>query len=248
MRSLPSRFVRPLAAAAVLVTGGASLLQTTPARASQHRSAAQLLKQAFADARAERSFHLVSTEAGGGGLHASFVQDVGVGVGRQHIANPQGVVADVEVTGGHAYFAGNRTALVKYFGFPESIASTIGSRWVSLSQSDSGYRTVAANVTMQTALTGLGPVGTLTVGPRTTIDGHTVVGVSGRAPGLPAGAKGSETAYVTDTHHPLPVVIAGAITQSPHPRVSTQTTFSHWGEPLSIPAPADSVAYDSLGG
>jgi hypothetical protein len=86
------------------------------------------------------------------------------------------------------------------------------------------------------------------VGPRTTIDGHAVVAVSGRPPGLSAGAKGSETAYVTDTDHPLPVAIVGTITQSPHPRLSTRTTFSHWGEPLSIAAPVGSVAYDSLGG
>jgi hypothetical protein len=246
MRLLRSRLARTVAAVTVLVTGGASLLQTTPARAAARGSAAQLLAHAFADARAEGSFHLVSTEAGGG-THASFVQDVGEGLGRQRITNSNGVVAHVEVTGSYAYFDGNRAALLNYFGLPTRTATTIGSRWVSLSRSDSYYATVAADVTMQTALNGLGPVGKLSVGPKTKVDGQTVVGIFGRRPGSPARAKSAEIAYLSDTEHPLPVVISSVVTQSPHPSVSIKATFSDWREHLSIPAPAGSVTYDSLG-
>jgi hypothetical protein len=230
----------------LLATAGTSLLQTTPARAGQPHRAAQLLSQALADARAEGSFHVVMTGAGGGS-HGTLTDDVGTDSGRQHITASTGTVANVEVVDGHAYFTGNHVALLKYFGLPSRVVAALGSRWVSLSPSDSGYKTIADDVTMRTALSGLGPVGDLSEGHQTTIDGQAVVGISGKAPGMTAGATGEETAYVTDTSHPLPVVISSAVTQRPHQRVSNTIRFSDWGEHLAISAPADSISIDRLG-
>jgi hypothetical protein len=246
MRPFRFRLVQLSAAAILVATAGISLLQTTPARADQHRSAAQFLSQAFADARAETSFHEVSTEVGGG-HSVSFVNDVGTNSGRQHITRSDGTVANVEVTGGDAYFAGNRTALVTYFELPSSDAAVVGSHWVSLTPSDRDYQPVADGVTLQSALAELAPPSTgLTEGPQTTIDGQAVIGISGKLAGSTATKSATATFYITTGDHPLPVEVRTVGIEKPRLEVVGTVALSNWGERVAVSPPTSSIPLDKI--
>jgi len=111
------------------------------AQAAQAPSAAKLMHVALSNADARGSVHETESETTSK-LKATFSDDVAVHEGRQNITRSVGEQAHVLIVAGVAYCSGNQAALINYFGFPAAIAREVGSRWVSVPSSSSGYSTL----------------------------------------------------------------------------------------------------------
>lgn len=170
---------------------------------------------------------------------ATFADELTKGSGSQQISRSDGVRAQVRVTGGSAYIAGNQLALVKYFGFTASQAALIGRRWISLVSSDPGYKGVAADATLETALPGLELGGHLSEGHRSVVDGKAVIAIDGTA--TPGGLHGTATLYVTSGSHPLPVELTLRQTGRGQSDAAVTITMSRWGERVNVPVPGNAM-------
>lgn len=242
LRSVP----RQLTVAALFVgIVGFALFHPAPGHAAQSSAASRLLNQALSDARARGSFHEAVTESDQGTLVA-FRDDVASSSGRQIITTSQGSRAEVIVSDDTAYIDGNQTALVKYFKFPAGIAAAIGSRWVSFFSSSSGYGSVAADVTVGSALSELVPAGHLRQRRVGSIGGQPVTAIVGTVPGASAGESSTESLYVTRGSTPLPLRLIAKISASGGPEAASITTLSDWGEQVNVLKPARAVPVGQL--
>jgi hypothetical protein len=220
--------------------GGAGGAQAKPAP-----SAAQLLRTALADASARGSVHEVQT-AVASKVTIGIATDVATNEGRQEITHSGGEQAHVLVVGGTAYFSGNQAALIHYFGLPASVAHTVGTRWVSVPSSNSGYAAVAANLTLASALKSLTPPGALTETAPTRVDGQSVVGIRG-TPGSADGKDASNILYISSSSTPLPVAGSASSKGGGSTQAFTSTiTLSGWGERVALTAPTNVISASKL--
>jgi hypothetical protein len=206
-------------------------------------TAAQLLKTALGDATARGSVHDSTVEVGGS-RRVTLSDDVAVDSGRQNITVSGGISAHVLVIGKTAYVSGNQPALINYFGFPSADAAVIGDRWVSVASTNPDYANVAGDATLPSDLANLVPPGELTELDATKIDRETVVGLREALP--PSfGAKGTMTIYITRSSHPLPVSTTLTARRAGMTE-SDMTTFSDWGERVSVKRPTDPIPSSKL--
>jgi hypothetical protein len=229
--------LRSLALACVAFTGFSLALSST-SRATQTRSAAQLLTAALSDANASGSVHQSIVNADGS-EDSTFSDDVAVNTGSQNITVSGGISAHVLVVGSSAYISGNETAFVKYFGFPRAVATVIGSRWVQIPSSNADYATVASNATLPSTLAFLTPHGRLTeIAPRK-IGGKLLIGIRGD---LPPSLKltGTMTIYISSSSRPLPMFATFTAKQRGATITST-STMSDWGERVAVKRPPDTI-------
>jgi hypothetical protein len=84
----------------------------------------------------------------------------------------------------------------------------------------------------------------LTVRPKTTIKGRKVIGLSGALipADWPTDVKGSAVVYISAVAPYLPVETVYHVTENGR-KTTVTGTFSKWGEPISVTAPAGSVPY-----
>ena len=222
-----------VAALSILAVGVGSGAQAS----TKGSAASQLLGTALRNAASRHSVHEVVTEkaAKASGL---VVSDVGTNQGRQDITRSGGVKAHVVVVGGTAYFSGNQAALVHYFGLPAAVAHKVGTRWVSVLSSSSGYSFVAGGTSLSSVLGGFAVPGQLKETAPTQVDGQPAVGITSTGP-----ATGSTTApasaivYVTRSSTPLP--LRAVYTYSSGASVTLQ--LSGWGEHLALKAPTNVI-------
>ncbi len=231
-RALPGAFVIVL-----LVAGGA--------RAASPSAAAALLARTVADARSQQSFHELISQVESG-ARVGFVADIGATAGRQKITTSGGVRAEVIVAGGHAYLSGNYAALAHYFGFPAAVASAIGQRWVSFSHADSGYGSVAVDVTAPSAIAELVPVGALRVRAGVKVAGRRLTAIEGAMPNAPRGVSSTQTLYVSGGSDPLPVRVSTQLRRGGHIVAHGTILLSAWGERVAPAAPQRPVAVTGL--
>jgi hypothetical protein len=204
----------------------------------------QLWVDALSDARARGSVH-DQESAVHGGRAVSVSEDAGLTVGRQNISITDMGDAQAEVVGSTAYAMGSTQAvLVSFFGFPPSAGAQLVGRWISIPGPSSAYNAVADDATLPSQVSGLtAPKSvTLTTAAPTTVDGQTVIPVSGDFP-QNGTLGGPTTMYVTDTSSPLPVKI-----DSSDGGANVTITLSRWGEPLSLTPPANAIPVSSLSG
>ena len=152
----------------------------------------------------------------------------------------------VELVGGTAYFAANAAGLEQTFGVPTSSAPQYAGTWVSVSSSDSLYRSLADSVVLATVVGQILPTGALDLLGSTTAERQPVVAVRGGLPGeVQPGVTGSAILYV-DTRRPdLPVAFSGRASNGTQ-HVVDSGVFDGWGERLELSAPASAVSYSSL--
>jgi hypothetical protein len=237
--------IRMAAGLAVLATG---LALVVGAGAATPPSGKTLLDEALVDALARGSVHELSVAAQGS-RRSVFDDDVAIAEGRQSIVvhgqvPGQVIRARVMVTKGSAYVSGNETAIQHYFGFPAAAAGTVGARWISVPRTDSWYPTVATDATLPSALADLGIPSNPTVTAPTTESGTQVVGLHAQV--RKGSVSVSATLYVTRGAHPLPVTELVHVKQGGATSTGT-ITFSSWGEPVHLTAPAGTIPVASLG-
>jgi hypothetical protein len=230
---------RLLAAAGGLTIAGSSLLGVAAGQAAQRPNASQLLRVALADAMSRGSVHQ-TTWAVSGAKRQTLSDDVAVHSGRQDMTRSGGIHAQILVINEVAYFAGNQTTLVKYFGLPAAVARAVGDRWVSVPASSSAYAAVATSATLPSALGQITPTGQLTELRPTTINHQWVIGIRGQVQSSSKEIR-TETLYVTESPHPLPVSATISFSTKGRSLGTIYTTLVDWGESVVIKPPSNSI-------
>lgn len=254
-RARPSVVVGTALVVAAAATGlgvwlgtGGSGPPSTPA------AARQLVRSSLADARAEGSFHYVSSSTSSTATTSKITQvtvgDAASDSGRQLITL-SGDTFDVVVVGTTAYFRGDAAAMVVSLGIPLGVARAHAGQWIALVAGEAPYQSVQVAVTTSSALdqnitfTAQKDLGD------TEVNGKPTTAIEGRmSPVAGQPARGTATLYVTSGRHPLPVryVERGSVgTGSNATKLSFSITFSSWGQNLGVTPPAGAVPFTSLG-
>lgn len=163
--------------------------------------------------------------------------DASSSMGHEVMTLSDGAQATVLLTGDVAYVHANMVALTGYFLLPDTTASRMAGRWISVRSNTAGYQRfwdgLSFEMTTGSFLDAITPVGPLTKTPTRTIDGRLVVGVHGKVPAWTGAAPGTtETLYVAATGQPLPVSSQEIFRSS-----QVTTVFSRWGEKVQVTAP-----------
>lgn len=176
-----------------------------------------------------------------GATNGRVVQDSSLNSGKQTVAINKELASVVLMPDGSAYISGNSQGLTSFFALPASVLPGLLGRWASVARSDSVYRGVTGNVTLQSALANVTPSGPLVEGKRTKVNGQWVKSLSGSVPG----GGGRLILFVSANKRSLPVE---AIESSEFGGSSRGeiVTFSRWGEPVSLERPSQSVPFSAL--
>lgn len=228
-----------VAALSILAVGVGSGAQATAGSA-----AAQLLHTALHDALTHKSVHQVETEKTPQ-FSNNVSTDAGTNQGREQIAHSGGEQAQVVVVGGTAYFSGNQAALIHYFGLPAALARKVGTRWVSVPSSSSGYTVVAGGTSLPAVLGAFAIPGLLTETAPTVVDGQSVVGIKSKGPATGSTSPAvvaSAIVYVTRSHTPLPLRAVYSFSKGG----SATLDLSRWDEHLALKAPTNVIPVSKL--
>jgi hypothetical protein len=236
--------VGTLVTIALLVTscshGSSGASGTASSSPLQRASAHALLSQAVNDAVARGSVHVISVFRRGA-MTESFQDDEATNQGRQLI-RAGSVRAEVIQIGRRAYLTGNGDAMVHYFGFPQHERSRLADRWVSLTPSDPGYKTVVTDVTINSDINDLLPSAPLT-STITKLDGRSVIAITGRPPASQDPPQGAIlTLYVSKTTQPLPI----QETLTAPGGISGTSTFTSWGQPVNVSPPVHAIPVSTI--
>ncbi len=209
------------------------------------KSAKQVWALAAAAANAEGSVHLVVKpffccgDTNVFGTSGVLVTDAGQSEGMQSISSG-GIYGHgtILVVPGMAYVQGDAHWTSMIMTLPSSYAG----KWLAMSPSTPNYSSTVNGVTLSTLLSSEKPAGRLAVRPETAINGKKLIGLSGGIipADWPADVKGSAVIYISAVAPYLPVEAVYHITENGRKTIAT-ATFSKWGEPISVTAPASSV-------
>jgi hypothetical protein len=218
-----------------------------PAAASPAgKSAPVLLRDTLAALRAGGSVHVDMTDTS---PQSSLVysDDATAGGGRQVITIDRTGHATILFIAGVGYVQANARGLAAIFNVPQQLADQFAGQWIALRPGEklglSTYDDVTAGITLSSVATELGPNGTPTLAAPGIVAGQRVVGVQVPLPAgqqLPATAR--DVLYITDNSLLRPVLFEVTNAGS----YKYQMSFSHWGEPLHLTAPANAVPASSV--
>lgn len=210
------------------------------------KSATQVWDQAVAAAKAEGSVHFVvkpyfccgSTNLFG--TSGVLETDAGKSEGKQSISGGTYGHVTILVVPGKAYVQPD----AHWASMIMTISSAYAGKWLAFSPNTPGYSSTINGVTLSSLLSSEKPAGRLTVRPKTTIDGKKVIGLSG---GLirsnwPTDVRGSAVVYISAVAPYLPVETVYGVSEN-GVKTTVTGTFSKWGEPISVTAPASSIPY-----
>jgi hypothetical protein len=232
----------------VLTVGGCGCMLATIAMAAGANGATphqpsgtgnQILKSAIATAQEVGSVR-VTVHFFSGKTTGELVQDSARASAEQTVAIGNERVSIV-LSANTVYFSGNTQGLVHYFGLTTAVATTLANQWVSASPSDSAFPSLAAGLTLSSALGEVSPTGSIVKGKPQTVDGQPTTSLSGTGP---AGIT-RLTLFVAAHGRSLPVEAVGS--SSSAQKVSGEiVTFSRWGEPVHVPVPSKSIPISTL--
>jgi hypothetical protein len=224
----------------VVLLAGCGGTQQGPASSGR---AGQALARVLAATRAAGTVH-ISVLARQGPFTATYSSDAGVNVGRQNVTAGDGGKATILEVNGVGYLKANAKALAGFLGIPQALARRYAGRWISFRSSDPRYQRVVSGVTIGSVADELALTSPVTQTGKTEIDGQVVNGLNGGTPvawNAPAGI--TARLYVAARGKPLPVRFEGGVAPSVE-----RVTFSQWGEPLRVTAPASALPSSVLSG
>lgn len=187
-----------------------------------------------------RAVHVdISTTVTGGGI--SYSDDATADGGRQYITLPGGGTVTIVYVGGVGYVQGNAEGLAGLMDVPSAQAQELAGEWIAVhpgqSLGSNTYSDIVDGITLSSVASEITPAGPLTLHGQSTIAGQRAIAVLGSVPSsqqLPASARLTFD-VAADGSRPLrETVVASGYTST--------TTFSDWGESLSLSAPAHTVA------
>jgi hypothetical protein len=190
----------------------------------------------------QKGVHVVITDQAAG-ADQRIVADIGAVNGTETITDGT-TSAAIRITSKAAYFTGDPTGLTAYLGLSKKSADKAASHWVAIKAGTTEYQALAAENTIAEIPSSLLPSAADAVQVRTaTISGRKTYVLTWKA-----AASGSSPAYnaqliMTVTPQVLPVsetiATAGA---------SKTVTFSRWGSPVTVTAPAPVIPYSEVTG
>jgi len=204
----------------------------------------QVLTGALAAARHSGSVHfsLLGRESG---QTESIEGDASATDGRE-VITAGSITIEAEGVGTGANVKGNAGGLENQMGLSAATAATYAGKWISIAATDAPYPAITKAVRLAGTLSDLQPTGHLTLTAATTRASHAVVGVKGGLPpGAVKGTTGSAVLYVSTADPTVPIVFDVEQVAS-GTKESDIGTFTSWGKPLHLVAPATTVPFASL--
>jgi hypothetical protein len=194
----------------------------------------------------QKGVHVVISDQAAGtanGASQRIVADIGTVTGTETITDGA-TSAAIRITSKAAYFTGDPTGLTAYLGLSATSAAKVASRWVAIRAGTTEYQALAAENTIASVPSSLLPSAADAVQVRTaTISGRKTYVLDWKA-----AASGSSPAYsaqliLTVTPQVLPVSETIATGSA-----SKTVTFSRWGSPFTVTAPASVIPYSEVSG
>jgi hypothetical protein len=109
-------------------------------------------------------------------------------------------------------------------------------KWISITKVSRYYNNLSTGIAFPSILAELQPSGTLSASSPSTLDGVSVIGITGKPNPVLGATSGSQTLYVATTAPFLPVEVVIKADESSIPVVLTVTP-KNWGAPVSVSAP-----------
>lgn len=192
----------------------------------------------------QQSVRLVIGEpAAGAARSQQIVADIGAVTGTELITDGT-TTATIRITRRAAYFTGDTAGLRAYLGLSAAAAAKAGSRWVEIKAGTSEYRDLAAENTIASLPSSVLP--SAADASAAQVRSATVGGQKVYVLDWTAAATGSSAAIgvrlvVSATPRVLPV--SETLTTG---RESKTVSFSRWGVPFTVTAPAPVIPYAQL--
>jgi hypothetical protein len=222
--------------------------------AEQNKAVAASVITAASDSMlTQKSVRVVITDhtAGAAGTQ-QIVADIGTVTGTESITYGASS-ATIRVTRQAAYFTGDTAGLTAYLGLSSADAAKVRSRWVMIKAGTSEYQDLAAENTIASLPSSILP----SAADSTQVQTETSGGQSGQSGqsgqkeyvlAWKATATGSGTAIdarLTLTATPQVLPVSETLTTNGE---SKTVTFSDWGTPFTVVAPATVIPYSQIGG
>jgi hypothetical protein len=224
-------------------TSGAPAPTAAPGTSSGAAEARALYQQAITATGASTGFHYVAVSTGGDAQ--TIVGDAGLSNGRQAITFVSNYGTEqftLLLVGTTVYFQGNTPAIEDQLGVSATAAPGLQDKWVSVISGNGPYTVLQPGITSSQQSSQLPLAATSSV--KEEVGGVSAVRISGTVPpanDLPAGTGSLVIAQNSD----LPISYTSSIADG-GVALDFSTTFSAWGTPPTVSAPAGAVAWSSL--
>jgi hypothetical protein len=195
---------------------------------------------------AKGSVHVVEDD-NFSGTTEQIITDAGTSQGRQVITSSTGNFTILLASPQMAYVQGDATFLEQNFQMSQEEATKYAGQWIAVPSSNSSFAPFVTFLTVSSIMTGAPPSAPLRLTKPTSIDGKSVVGVSGGlGPYEPSGHYGTQVLYISTVAPYLP---ASVVLHGTNGNAATETATDHmsdYGESVSVTAPADSIPISSI--
>ena len=261
MRSNFMRFLAVTAVALVAASSAACSSSTpsgsssTPSGSSSTPSAspfagktpAQVLAMAKAAALAKGSVRIIGDDNNAPWGTAHWVVDAGTPQGKEIAAGSVNCTF-LQTSAQMAYLRGDAPCLELNLQFPQHEATKYAGQWIAVPSSSSKYWSLVSGEDYSSIITGTIPSAPLRFTKPTTIDGKSVIGISGGlGQGAPSSA-GTNVWYIPTAAPYLPIAWVIQRTQSNGKAWTTSGHMSNYGESVVVTAPAHSIPISSIPG
>jgi hypothetical protein len=242
----PTAVAAGTAAVAALAAFGAS---GTPAgAASAPTKSAQTEYQDAVKAATNQSVHF-QTDVTQGNVTLQQSGDAGATSGSETLTVHNGTKTEhmsTEVVGKTGYVKGNTTGLQNILGLTAAQAHKYANKWLSFPMSNSNLAQLAAGLLKSQVATELSFSGPFTFASDATVNGQHTIGVKGSV-STNTGSSVPEILYVPSTGKPLPIEeVTNPAAKGHSSTIHGTVSFSNWGEPVAVRAPAHSVSLSKL--
>jgi hypothetical protein len=146
-----------------------------------------------------------------------------------------------------AYIQGDASFLEDVVQMGRDDAIKYAGQWIAVPSSSSEYANAASGLTLSELITNVTPTAPLSLTKLTTIDGKSVVGVSGGLAPWANQYSGTLVLYVSTAAPYLPVADVVRGTNATDKLTGTDH-MSDYGEPVTVTAPANSIPISSIMG
>ena len=221
---------------------------TSSANPFAGKTPGQVLALSKAALLAKGSVHVVEDDNFSGATQ-HIVSDAGTSQGKQVITSSTGNLTILLVSAQMAFIQGDSTYFEQTFNLPQDEATKYAGQWIAVPSSSSSYAPLVTFLTVSSVMTGETPSAPLRLTKPTTIDGKSVVGVSG---GLgqyePSGFHGTQVLYISAVAPYLPVSVVYHETNGNGKTITATDHVSDYGESVSVTTPANSIPISSIPG
>ena len=214
---------------------------TPAATAPSPGSATAVVAASLAALKAGRAVHVtISTTLPNGSI--TYSDDATTDGGRQYITLSTGGDVTVLYVGGVGYVEGNAQGLADFMEVPLSQAQSLAGEWIAVHPGQdlgaSSYADIVDGITLSSVASEIALDAPLTLTAPATVSGQRAIGVQGGVPAseqLPASARATLDVAAAGSRPLRETIVASG-------GYKTTTTFSDWGESVSLSPPQHSTA------